>query len=83
MGITKAQYGYDLCGSELYLEPLREVERGEIMVSPRINIDYAGACADYLWRYFLKNSPYVSKVARRYRNFTEEYKGRFANLSME
>lgn len=83
MGITKAQYGYDLCGSELYLEPLREVEQGEIMVSPRINIDYAGACADYLWRYFLKNSPYVSKVARRYRNFTEEYKGRFANLSME
>ena len=58
MTITKEQYGYDLCSSE------QEIQ---IMRSPRINIDYAEECKDYLWRYFIKDNPYVSKVAGKYR----------------
>ena len=73
MGITKKLYGCNLCGNELYLESLQDVERGQIMVSPRINIDYADECKDYLWRYFIQNNPYVSKTAKRYRHQERTY----------
>lgn len=66
MGITKELYGCDLCGGELYLEQLQCIEKSQIMVSPRINIDYADECKDYLWRYFIQGSPYVSKTPKRY-----------------
>lgn len=71
MGITKAQYGCDLCGSELYLSsasPMHTIPVENIMVSPRIHIDYAEECRDYLWRYFIQDNTYVSKVAKRYRD---------------
>lgn len=75
MGITKEQYGYDLCDSALILEPFRQIEPEQIMVSPRINIDYAEECRDYLWRYYLKDDPYVSKVPRRYSALQRPYEG--------
>lgn len=74
MGITKAQYGWDLCGPDLYLAEGHPMEVDHIMVSPRINIDYAGECGDYLWRYFIKDNPYVSKVAKRYRTQQRPYR---------
>lgn len=67
LAITRAQYGYDLCRQELYLASCREVRTEEIMVSPRINIDYAEEYKDCLWRFFLKDNPCVSKVAKSYR----------------
>ncbi|MBQ2888481.1 MAG: DNA-3-methyladenine glycosylase [Firmicutes bacterium] len=67
MGITIEHYGYDLCKSELYIEPLQHIDKTDIMVSPRINIDYADECKDYLWRYFIKDNPYISRVAGRYK----------------
>lgn len=67
LGITKEQYGYDLCGSSLFIKPYEDVPEEQIMVSPRINIDYAEECKDYLWRYFIKENPHVSKVAKKYR----------------
>lgn len=73
MGITKAQYGLDLCATELYLIPWKEIKESQIMVSPRINIDYAEDCKDYYWRYFIKDNPFVSKVAKRYKSLQREY----------
>lgn len=67
LGITKEQYGYDLCGSALTIKPYLDIPGEQIAVSPRINIDYAEECKDYLWRYFIKGNPYVSKVAKKYR----------------
>ena len=66
LDISKAQYGYDLCGSSLYISDCIEIPQAEVMVSPRINIDYAEECKDYLWRYYIKGNEYVSKVATRY-----------------
>ena len=60
MDIQKAHYGIDLCGHEIYLEEGEPVTEGEIGVSKRINIDYAGEAKDYEWRFFLKDNPYVS-----------------------
>lgn len=73
MGITKELYGYDLCGDKLYLMPFRHIEKKQIMVSPRINIDYADECRDYLWRYFIQDNPYVSKIAKRYSEQERSY----------
>lgn len=73
MDITKKQYGFDLCNSKLYIEPFLCVEKSQIMVSPRINIDYAGECKDYLWRYYIKDNLYVSKVEKRYRAQQKDY----------
>lgn len=66
LAIDREQYGSDLCGGELYIAPFAEVDKSLIAVSPRINIDYAEECKDYLWRYFIKDNPYVSKVPKRY-----------------
>lgn len=73
MDITKELYGCDLCGDKLYLMPFQHIEKKQIMVSPRINIDYADECRDYLWRYFIQDNPYVSKVAKRYREQKKPY----------
>ena len=46
MGITMEQYGEDLCSSSLYLcDDGAGIPDREILATPRINIDYAGAGA--------------------------------------
>ena len=67
LGITKAQYGLDLCGSALWIEDYRSFSPAEIALSPRVNIDYAVEYRDRLWRYSVKDSPFVSRVPARYR----------------
>lgn len=66
LNITAADYGADLLGPRLFLAPYRQVEASQIMVSPRVNIDYAEECISLPWRYFIKNSPWVSPVPRKY-----------------
>lgn len=61
MGIGKEHYGMDLCNTTLYLERPSIQEDIEIQTSKRINIDYAGEAKEYLWRYTIKNNPYISK----------------------
>lgn len=68
LSISKANYGEDLCGQSLYLENYRQITQSDICISPRVNIDYAEECKDYLWRYYIKNNKFVSKVAPRYRS---------------
>lgn len=72
MDITKKQYGFDLCSSQLYVEPYLDIDKSKIMVSPRINIDYAEECKEYMWRYFIKNNPFVSPVAAKYKKQFQE-----------
>lgn len=67
LNFTGADYGESLQGPRLCITPYRQIEKCEIMVSPRINIDYAEECADYPWRYYIKNSPWVSDVPGKYR----------------
>ncbi len=73
LGITREQYGADLLGDELYLEDRPPVPGDRVMVSPRINIDYAGEYKDKLWRFYLKDSPFVSPVPRRYRDAAQRF----------
>lgn len=63
MGITKAHYGMDLCGDELYIENT-DSSAPAIEATKRINIDYAGEAKDYPWRFILKDSPFLSIKSR-------------------
>lgn len=62
MYIEKRCNGLDLCADELYLEDAGEpIPIDDIVFSSRINIDYAEHGALFAWRYFLRNSPAISK----------------------
>ena len=58
LGITKAQYGLDLCGEVLFLEDGPPPAR--VGTSPRINVDYAGDHAAWPWRFYERGNRYVS-----------------------
>lgn len=54
MDITKVQNDVDMVTSgEFYLTEGRKVKKKEIKCGKRINIDYAGEAADFLWRFYL------------------------------
>ena len=59
MGITKNHYGADLCGDELFIEEIENFSPN-IISTKRINVDYAGDAANYLWRFILKDSKFIS-----------------------
>lgn len=64
MGITKEHYGIDLCGDELFVEAV-DAAKPIVFATKRINIDYAGEAADYLWRFVLRDNPYISVPPRK------------------
>ena len=52
----------DLTTSDLiYLEDQPELSKDEIVITKRVNIDYAGADKDRLWRFYIKDNPFVSR----------------------
>ncbi|WP_342366651.1 DNA-3-methyladenine glycosylase [Clostridium aminobutyricum] len=57
--IDKSLNGEDLCGSKLYVEEGQE-DKGTIVSSKRVGIDYAEEAKDYLWRFYIKDNNYVS-----------------------
>jgi DNA-3-methyladenine glycosylase len=61
LGITRADYGRDLAGDELYL---LDGPRGKLARSPRINVDYAGAWAARPWRFYERGNRFVSVSPR-------------------
>ncbi len=59
MGITKNFYGADLCGEEIFIETTENFSV-EVKATKRINVDYAGAAADYLWRFVAADNAFLS-----------------------
>ena len=58
MNITKNLYGADLCGDEIFIE--ENIFNPPITATKRINIDYAGDAKNYLWRFILTDSKFLS-----------------------
>ncbi|MBQ7198189.1 MAG: DNA-3-methyladenine glycosylase [Selenomonadaceae bacterium] len=58
MGIDKNHYGVDLCGDEIFIETTNILP--DVTATKRINVDYAGDAANYLWRYIMTGSEYLS-----------------------
>ncbi len=66
LGLTKYFTGQSLVlpDSPIWIEDLHEkISENEIAAGPRIGVDYAGECAAWPWRFWLKNSPFVKKQA--------------------
>ncbi len=63
LGITKNEYGLDLCaaGSPLRLMRYRHIPDAQIAATPRINVAYAEEAAAWPWRFHVKDNLYVSK----------------------
>ena len=68
LAITRADNGLDLTGSSLIIaadpRPVAMVGRVRPKRSPRIGVDYAGAWAGRLLRFYLAGNPYVSGKPR-------------------
>ncbi|WP_127837256.1 DNA-3-methyladenine glycosylase [Clostridium prolinivorans] len=60
LNIDRTLNGEDLCGSRLYILENDIKENFHIVASKRINIDYAEEAKDYLWRFYIKDNPYIS-----------------------
>lgn len=60
-GFHTSQCGLSLTSAELYIadDGFRTREEN-IVASPRIGVDYAGAHAEWHYRFYLKDNPYVS-----------------------
>ncbi|MBV4418798.1 DNA-3-methyladenine glycosylase [Clostridium tyrobutyricum] len=59
--IDRKQNGENLCNNELYILD-SNLHNFKIQASKRIGIDYAEEAADYLWRFYIKDNIYVSKI---------------------
>lgn len=64
LGITTALDGQDLLHKEgtIWIEDRGKIIKdSQIEASPRIGVDYAEECAAWPWRFYIKNSKWVSK----------------------
>ena len=68
MEIDREYNGLDLVtGETLYFE--KGAPPGDITASKRINIDYAGEAADYLWRFSVTGNGFVSVKPKTVKSF--------------
>ena len=63
LGITKNEYGLDLCAADspLRLIRYRYIPDAQIVATPRINVAYAEEAAAWPWRFYVKDNLYISK----------------------
>lgn len=62
LGITREYDNVSLTGNTLWISPAeRFLSEDEICASARIGIDYSEEYKDKLWRYTIKDNPFVSK----------------------
>lgn len=62
--LTKDDNATDLTGDCIWIEE-DGFAVGEIAASKRINIDYAEEAIDFLWRFYIPDSPYLSVKERK------------------
>lgn len=61
MGISLAQYGWDLTKPPFFLRPGLPDANKSIACGPRIGIESAGEARHYPWRFWLEGNPFVSR----------------------
>lgn len=61
LNINRRLNGEDLLGEKIWLEDYKRFSPDEIKIGKRIGIDYAEEFAEKPWRFYLKNSSYISK----------------------
>ncbi|MBL9128860.1 MAG: DNA-3-methyladenine glycosylase, partial [Verrucomicrobiales bacterium] len=61
LSIDRSSDGVDLLGDELFVALPPERSRVTIVARPRIGVDYAGAWARRLLRFYVRDNPWVSR----------------------
>jgi DNA-3-methyladenine glycosylase len=61
MQIDRRLNGHDLVSDDFYIASPAVLERFAIVRRPRIGVDYAGAWATKLLRFYIKGNPFVSR----------------------
>lgn len=61
LGIDKSFNGVDLVNSQLIYLADKEIDKGEVIKTTRIGIDYAEEDAFLPWRFYISGNKYVSK----------------------
>lgn len=61
MGIDRELDKADLLGDRVWLEQFRNVRPSQIARGPRVGIDYAEEWIEKPWRFWIRNSSYVSR----------------------
>ena len=59
MGINKNHYGADLCGDEIFIDTIENFY-SPVVATKRVNVDYAGEAANFLWRFILSDNKFIS-----------------------
>lgn len=62
LGMTLADNRTSLQGSKIWIEHPSAVEAKKIVSATRVGVEYAGEDAKRLWRFYLQDSPWVSKI---------------------
>jgi DNA-3-methyladenine glycosylase len=62
LDIDRSALGLDLTGDVLWLEELPPIADADVLVGPRVGVDYAGEWATRDWRFWVRGSPSVSRV---------------------
>jgi DNA-3-methyladenine glycosylase len=63
LGITTLHTGYSLQGNDIFIaDDGFLVPETDIGLSPRIGVDYAGDDAGLLYRFYIKQNPFVSRM---------------------
>jgi DNA-3-methyladenine glycosylase len=62
LGIDRKLDAADLLGDRVWLEEQKKVPRSRISSGPRIGIDYAEEWKDKPWRFWITDSPFVSRL---------------------
>ncbi len=61
LGIDKNFNGESFLGEVISIYRFRDENDFEIETSKRINIDYSEEARDFMWRFYIRGNPYVSK----------------------
>lgn len=62
--LDRSATGLDLTASELFLEDGPPVADAEVVMGPRVGVEFAGAWAHKPWRFWVGASPWVSRTRR-------------------
>ncbi len=64
LGINRRLDRADLLGDRIWIEEGRRIRPSDIVRGPRIGIDYAEEWVARPWRFWLRDSPFVSRAGR-------------------
>ncbi len=65
LGIDRRLDRADLLGDRVWIEEGRPIRPSDIASGPRVGIDYAEEWVGRPWRFWLRDSPFVSRAGRR------------------